>query len=68
MNQTESLLDRTYRLLDTSSLTYQEIATGAEVDINWLAKLKRRAIGEPGVSKVQGVHDFLSKVASRKRR
>ena len=60
MSLTQNLLERTYQLLDASTLTYAEIADGAGVDINWLAKFKQRAIGEPGVSKVQGVHDFLT--------
>lgn len=66
MAMTENLLERTYQLLDSSDLTYSEIADGAGVDINWLAKFKQRAIGEPGISKVQGVHDFLSELAPRK--
>lgn len=57
--QTETLLDRTYRLLCDCDLTYHEIAEGARVDINWLAKFKQQAIEEPGVKKVQRVHDFL---------
>ena len=60
MALTENLLERTYRLLDDSDLTYAQISAGAGVDINWLSKFKQRAIGEPGVSKVQGVHDFLA--------
>jgi hypothetical protein len=60
MLSTEPLLERTYQLLDSSDLTYREIAEGAAVDMNWLAKFKQRAIGEPGISKVQRVHDFLT--------
>lgn len=55
-----NLLDLTYRLLDESELKCREIAAGAGVDMNWLFKLKQRAIGEPGVTKVQAVYDFLS--------
>lgn len=55
----EPLLDVTYRLLDACELTYREIAAGAGVDINWVAKFKQRAIAEPGVMKVQAVYDFL---------
>jgi len=58
--QNESLLARTYRLLDASNLTYREIAAGAGVGIEWLAKFKQRSIDEPGVNKVQALHDFLS--------
>lgn len=57
--QTQSLLERTYCLLDTTDLTYREVAEGASVDMNWLAKLKQRQIIEPGVLKIQRVHDFL---------
>lgn len=60
MNETEPLLDRTYKLLDVTKLTYEEIATGAGVKFDWLAKFKQRCIVEPGVSKVQLVHDFLA--------
>jgi hypothetical protein len=55
----QNLLELTYQLLDESQLKYREIAAGAGVDINWLAKFKQRAIGEPGVTKVQAVYDFL---------
>lgn len=61
---TETLLERTYRLLNASRLTYREIAVGAGVDINWLSKFKQELIGEPGVSKVQNLHDFLSSQAN----
>jgi hypothetical protein len=57
--QTQSLLERTYCLLDSTDLTYREVAEGASVDMNWLAKLKQRQIIEPGVLKIQRVHDFL---------
>lgn len=57
---TENLLEETYRLLDASDLTYRQIAEGARVDINWLSKFKQRAIEEPGISKVQGIFNFLS--------
>lgn len=55
----EPLLARTYRLLDQIGASYNEIAEGARVDKNWVAKFVTRAIAEPGVHKVQRVHDFL---------
>lgn len=55
----ETLLSRTQRLLEESGLTYRQIAAGAVVDMEWLAKFKQNRIGEPGVNKVQRVHDFL---------
>lgn len=66
MSLNESLLDRTYRLLDSSDLTYSQIAEGSRVDINWLSKLKQRAIDEPGVKKIQSVHDFLAAQSARR--
>lgn len=60
MNVTEPLLQKTYRLLEDTKLTYEEIAAGARVKIDWLAKFNQRHITEPGVSKVQAVHDFLA--------
>jgi hypothetical protein len=55
----ESLLERTYRLLSITDLNFHQIASGAGVDREWLAKFKQRRINEPGVKKVQRVHDFL---------
>lgn len=54
------LLQQTIELIKASKLTYREIATGAGVDIHWFAKFKQGCIGDPGVSKVQAVHDFLA--------
>lgn len=59
MTPDEPLLDRTYRLLDAAGLSYRKIAAGSGVDLSWIAKFAQRNIGEPGVSKVQAVHDFL---------
>ena len=56
----EPLLARTYRLLDIVDVSYGEIAAGAQVDKNWVAKFVTRSIDEPGVNKVQRVHDFLA--------
>lgn len=61
----ESLLARTYRLLEQAKaespeiVSYPEIAKGAGVNENWVAKFVQRNIAEPGVTKVQRVHDFL---------
>lgn len=56
----DSLLARTYQLLETTNLTYRQVAEGAGVDKNWLEKFKQRVISDgAGVGKVQLVHDFL---------
>lgn len=57
---TESLLDRTLGLLEKTNLKQPQIAAGANVSPHWLAKFSQGLIPEPGVSKVQRVHDFLS--------
>jgi hypothetical protein len=59
MQRSKPLLKSTYELLGKSGLSYRQVAAGARVDINWVAKFAQRAIREPGVSKVQRVHDFL---------
>lgn len=61
-----NLLERTYALLDKTALTREEISKGADVGIDWLKKFAGRHIPEPGVKKVQAVHDFLAQ-AHRKR-
>jgi transcriptional regulator with XRE-family HTH domain len=65
MAKAKSLLQITYDLLDSSDLTYRQIAEGAGVDVQWFAKFKQRRIPEPGVSKVQRIHDFLSTKVSK---
>lgn len=63
-----NLLEETYALLDTTPLTYREIAAGAKVGREWLVKFSLRSIPSPGAPLVQNVYDFLStgrKVASK---
>ncbi len=60
MDSVEPLLSRTYRLMAESQLSYKKIADGSGQSKDWVAKLAQRAIREPGVSKVQAVHDFLA--------
>jgi len=64
----ESLLSRTLRLLRATKLTYRQVADGASVDTEWLAKFKQGHIKEPGVNKVQRVHDFLTSCGVGSRR
>lgn len=53
------LLQRTYELIDKTSLTRRQVAAGAGVKIDWFAKFKQRRIESPGAPKVQAVYDFL---------
>ena len=63
MDAQESLLDKTYRLLDNRTETLMQISKGAEIDDSWLFKFSRRAIPNPGVRLVQRLHDYLSRNA-----
>lgn len=63
-----NLLERTYKLIDSTKLTRREIASGAGVDINWYSKFKRRCIDSPGIDKVQAVYDFLRREPQTVRR
>ena len=40
--------------------TQEQIAAGSDVTLTWLQKFVRGAIPDPGVERVQRVHDFLS--------
>lgn len=57
-----TLLDQTLELLANrpKDLTLRQIAEGAKVDFEWLSKFSRELIDDPGVKKVQAVHDFMS--------
>lgn len=59
-HETCELLERTYELLLESPLTVREVAEGAGVGYEWLAKFKHRRIPSPGVIPVCRLHDFLS--------
>jgi hypothetical protein len=59
------LLQRTYELVDGSELNQREIAEGAQVGLEWFRKFMQRRIPSPGVTKVQAVHDFLSRRSRR---
>jgi hypothetical protein len=63
MAKDKPLLERTKALLTKlhGHFSYQDIADGSEVDREWLSKFARGEIPEPGVNKVQRVHDFLSR-------
>lgn len=60
----ESLLDRTYSLLDSSDLTIREISDGAGVNYHWLGKLKQRAFTDPGINRIERVYRYLAEIAS----
>jgi hypothetical protein len=60
------LLDRTYELLkDAEATPLGDIATGADVGIEWLKKLRAGDINDPSVNRIQRLHDFLAKRAAK---
>jgi hypothetical protein len=65
------LLEATYDLLDAAmangaaggesqTKTLKDIAEGSGAGVEWMRKLLRRAIPNPGVIGVQAVYDYLS--------
>lgn len=56
----KSFLDNTYKLIEESGLTQRQIADGAGVSYWWYIKFAQRSITDPGVDRVQKVHDFLA--------
>ncbi len=55
------LLDITLLRLKNRQESLRAVASGAGVEFEWLAKFGQGRIADPGVRKVQKVHDYLSK-------
>lgn len=67
-DSTESLFQRTKRLLrERGELSLREIAAGAGVGHQWLRSVVYDAIEEPGVTKLEKVHDYLVEYRAAKR-
>lgn len=66
---TESLLDRTKKLLDQrGELTLRQIAEGAGVGHEWLRSfLYGNRIKDPGVSRLEKLHNFLTEYQAAQR-
>lgn len=63
----QTLLQKTLKLLEKSQLTRRQVALGAGVGEDWLKKVQLGKIPDPGVRRVQRVHDFLVAVKRRKK-
>lgn len=61
---TDTLLERTYRLLDGSNESMAEIADGAGVNYHWLRKFALRTHADPGVNRVERLFRYLSERAA----
>jgi hypothetical protein len=57
------LLEKTVELLLNCDMPLVEIATKSNLGYEWLKKLKAGAIPDPGVNRIQALHDFLSQLA-----
>lgn len=55
------LYSKTIRLLKMSSISFSEISKGAGVGQRWLFDLANGRFKDPGVRKIQRLHDYLSK-------
>lgn len=67
-NSTESLLGRTKKLLEErGELSLRQIAEGAGVGHEWLRSLCYGAIEEPGVTKLERVHNYLTEFRAAER-
>ena len=64
MTRNTALLDTTKRLMGERSISLKALADEAEVDYEWLSKFSQGRINDPGVRKVQAVHDALVAVSS----
>lgn len=59
-SQMRSLYARTLGLLEETALTKKAISDGAGVQLRWLQNLVAGKYKDPGVNKVERVHDFLA--------
>ena len=62
--QSKTFLEETYELVANCGLTQRQIAEGAGVNYWWYIKFAQRSIPDPGVERVQKVHDFLKNRAA----
>lgn len=59
------LLTDTLELLESSSLSAKEIAKGVGCTTRWIHYLKEGRYKDPGVNKIQMIHDFLVAAKSK---
>lgn len=61
------LYSQTLRLLAERAESLQSVADGANVGYHWLAKLNQRQIPDPGVNRLQRVHDYLAQQSEKRK-
>lgn len=60
-SQGKNLKDATCDLLNQDGVNLSAIASTLGIDYDWLNKMRRRAIKDPSVNKVQAVYECLTK-------
>ena len=67
--QRMNLLSDTYRLLEQcrKRQSIRQIAEGADLNYHWLGKFAQHTFPDPGVVKVQKLHEYLSARVSENR-
>jgi hypothetical protein len=56
----KNLYEQTMKLLNSSDLSPEFVASNIGVTGRWVRKVRDGIIKEPGVQKIQRLHDFLS--------
>lgn len=55
----ETLLDATRRLLKARKRSLRKISLATGLNYDWLARMSQERTNDPGVQKVQALHDYL---------
>lgn len=61
-----TLYDRTLSLVRNAprSITYTEMSKGSGLSVTWISRFADGKFDDPGVKKVQSLHDYLSNVGN----
>lgn len=55
----KTLYEKTHELLLAQKGHWRQICDETRLDYNWLTKFAQKKISDPGVKKVQALHDYL---------
>ena len=61
----QTMLNRTKTLLQQHKGHWRSICTATGLDYEWLNKLARGKINDPGVNKIQKLHDHLAALEAK---
>lgn len=54
------LYKKTIELLNSTDKSMSDISKNTDVGLRWLYDLKAGRFGDPGVNKIQRIHDYLA--------